>query len=439
MINTIIQLMIYQSIFMLIYHLFFKKETFFNINRLYLIGSFICSVVLPFLTFEVNRMAMSQTIKMVHLPEIVLTQPTKSPVPNEEFVVSTVSLIYIVLFAGMFISLLLLLFKINKVYQLKRRGNPIQLGSSTVVQLPNSNAAFSFFNIIFLGDSVIKKEYEHILNHELVHIKQRHSYDLMLFEIFKIVMWFNPLVYSYQKQISELHEFIADSCAVKSGAKKQHYNFLLSEVFQTKEFTFVNQFYNHSLIKKRIVMLQKTKSKKARLFKYGLLLPVLLLMALYNVNAQTVSHTIMLPEAIIVGYGKPEATIKKVSPSLNKDATAISSVAFGDLDEVPVFPGCENAADKSACFVDKMMKHVQKNFYYPKEAQKRGDQGHVSVMFEINTKGYVQNIKLRGPTKALEKATVNIIKKIPVMKSPGIKDGNAVVTSYSLPITFALQ
>tara|TARA_R110002126_G_C10373447_1_gene493597 strand:- start:79 stop:1089 length:1011 start_codon:yes stop_codon:yes gene_type:complete len=86
----------------------------------------------------------------------------------------------------------------------------------------------------------------------------------------------------YQNRIMSLHEFIADAQAVKNESKNQYYQNLLSQVFQTKNISFINPFFKKSLIKKRIIMLQKSKSKQVRLFKYALLIPLVFGMLVYT-------------------------------------------------------------------------------------------------------------------------------------------------------------
>ena len=113
-------------------------------------------------------------------------------------------------------------------------------------------------------------------------------------------------------------------------------------------------------------------------------------------------------------------------------------IPFANVDEVPVFPGCENASDKRACFNDKIMKHISKNFRYPGEAQEKGIQGRVSALFLISDNGNIENIKLRGPDKLLEDEVERILNRLPLMV-PGKHEGEAVAVAYSIPINFKLQ
>ena len=114
------------------------------------------------------------------------------------------------------------------------------------------------------------------------------------------------------------------------------------------------------------------------------------------------------------------------------------SVPFAVIEDVPVFPGCEGASDKKACFQEMMQKHIRKNFRYPEIAQEMGVQGRVSVIFVIQKDGSIGNIRMRGPDKNLEAEAMRIIQKLPKM-TPGKQRGRAVKVPFSIPITFKLQ
>ncbi|WP_421803832.1 energy transducer TonB [Flagellimonas sp.] len=114
------------------------------------------------------------------------------------------------------------------------------------------------------------------------------------------------------------------------------------------------------------------------------------------------------------------------------------SVPFAVIEDVPVFPGCENAKDKKACFQEMMQNHIRKNFRYPEIAQEMGVQGRVSVVFVIQKDGSIGNIRMRGPDKNLEAEARRIIEKLPKM-TPGKQRGRPVKVPFSIPITFKLQ
>src|SRR5690606_27596536 len=314
----------------------------------------------------------------------------------------------IIFYGGMFLSAFLFGYKLYQIIQLKRKGEIRHFEEFTRVVVRDSNMAFSFFRSIFLGDRVPEEDYKSIVQHELVHIGQRHSWDLLFFELMRIIGWFNPLVYVYQSRISELHEFIADAKVAKTHRAEQ-YQLLLSQVFQTRYISFVNPFFKTSLIKKRIVMLQKSESKQIWRLKYLLMFPLIMGMLVYT-------------------SAKGQETGQDES----------NYVPFAIIEEVPVFPGCEGATDLRACFNEKLQNHIIKNFRYPEEAQKQGIQGRVSIGFVIQSDGSIGDIKMRGPDKILEDEEARIISLLPKM-TPGKHRGKAVQVPFFHPITFKLD
>ena len=113
-------------------------------------------------------------------------------------------------------------------------------------------------------------------------------------------------------------------------------------------------------------------------------------------------------------------------------------VSFIVVEDVPVFPGCENDSDKRACFNKMIRKHIVKNFRYPELEQEMGIQGKVNIMFEIQKDGSIGNIRMRGPNKNLENDAARIIGKLPKM-TPGKQRGNPVRVPFSIPITYKLS
>ena len=114
------------------------------------------------------------------------------------------------------------------------------------------------------------------------------------------------------------------------------------------------------------------------------------------------------------------------------------SSVFDKIEEVPIFPGCENIKNKRSCAQTKIQDHIIRNFRYPKEAQKEKIQGRVFVQFYIGVGGYIDNIRTRGPHEILEKEAKRIVSLLPRFV-PGKIDGKAVRVPMSVPISFRLQ
>lgn len=113
-------------------------------------------------------------------------------------------------------------------------------------------------------------------------------------------------------------------------------------------------------------------------------------------------------------------------------------IPFILIEEVPVFPGCEDKQDKRRCFQAMMIKHVNQNFRYPESAIQMGLEGRVFVQFTIEKNGRIGDIKMRGPDKILEAEAVRIIEKLPQM-TPGKQRGKEVRVPFTMPIIFKLQ
>ncbi len=133
-----------------------------------------------------------------------------------------------------------------------------------------------------------------------------------------------------------------------------------------------------------------------------------------------------------VEYAVPVDSITYVAPE--EDIL----IPISAVESIPIFPGCENKTDKLACFNTMMRKHVKKHFRYPESEQEMGIQGRVNIMFEIQKNGSIGNLRMRGPSKNLEKEAARIIEKLPQM-TPGKQGGKAVRVPYSIPIIFKLQ
>lgn len=113
-------------------------------------------------------------------------------------------------------------------------------------------------------------------------------------------------------------------------------------------------------------------------------------------------------------------------------------VSWVTIEEVPVFPGCENETNKRACFAKMIHRHISKVFRYPEQERELGIQGRVNVMFDIKKDGTIGNIRKRGPNGNLENEAARIIGELPKM-IPGKQRDRNVKVSFAIPITFKLQ
>ncbi|MEE9408969.1 MAG: M56 family metallopeptidase [Polaribacter sp.] len=467
MINYILQIVLFQVLFLAIYDFFLSKETFFNKNRWYLISTPVLSFLLPFVKIPTFQKAVPQEL-MIYLPEIFLS-PEK--VIQEANWYQSINYIDLLFWVGVVFFTALFFTKLFKIANLKRKYEVVKKPSYTLILLPNETKAFSFFNYIFLGKEIPDSQQAQIIEHELVHSKQKHSLDLLFFEFLKIVMWFNPMIFLYQKRITLVHEYISDEVAIKSGPKENYINQLLSNFFQVENVAFINQFYKQTFIKKRIIMMTKNKSKRMNQLKYLLLIPVLASMVFYTSCAsKQVKKEISAPENLLIEKQKVkelelqnialenkilkdsinklnadrEYQLKQVKFFKSKVYAEISkkikknkkgeAVSFMTIDKVPTFPGCESG-DK-VCFSKMVQKHFSREFdsrmvnTLGLEAGKK----RVFIGFMIDKEGDVVDIKARAPHPKIKAEVIKVMSSLPRMV-PGENNGEVVSVKYSIPFT----
>ena len=417
MINYIIQVMLFQLLFLIVYDFVLSKETFFTKNRWYLLMSAIMSFCIPFIQIPSFQKVVSNDVRIL-LPEIVLS-PQNMIEKTEVYQNFNGGLI--IFWLGFLFFLVLFSFKVYKLTSLIIKNFIEKKDSYTLITLPNSKKAFSFFNYIFLGADINELEKEKIISHELIHCKQKHSLDLLFFESLKILMWFNPLLYIYQKRIATVHEYISDAIILKSADKKLYMNTLVNQLFDVENISFVNQFYKHSQLKKRIMMITKEKSNKMKQTKYLLLVPILASMLFYTACSNTENNVL------------EKRTITKHQIQTKNEIIEKEVIPFAMIDKVPTFPGCpEN--DKS-CFNKKMQQHFQKEFDVNLTDSLKLSPGkkRIIMLFKINKEGAIVGIKTKAPHPALQEEAVRIIKLLPIMK-PGELNGKKVTVKYALPM-----
>ncbi|MBL4605054.1 MAG: energy transducer TonB [Flavobacteriaceae bacterium] len=444
MINYIIQVILFQALFLMVYDFILSKETFFVKNRWYLLITSIVAFVLPFIKIASFQKVISSELSVL-LPEIILS-PQYVIEKSFEFqsIDQTIAYVSAVFWLGILFFSCLFVLKLGKLIRMIRLSEVKRQNEYTLVLVTNTTKAFSFFNFIFLGNEIDTKKRTEIIEHELIHSQQKHSLDLLFFEILKIVMWFNPLVYVYQKRITLVHEYLSDESIVRLGKKEPYINNLLSNLFDVENISFVNQFYKHSYIKKRIRMILKTKSNPRSQLKYLLLLPMLVGMLFYsacvNVEVHDVSKNEKLKE-----YSETEP-INKVehedySLLIKKGDTLDPSareVLFVSLDKVPTFPGCPENDKK--CFNKNIQKHFAKNFNsdLPNELGLKPGKKRIIMFFKIDREGDVIGVRVKAPHKELEKESIRIISLLPKM-IPGEKDGEIVTVKYTLPMRLDVE
>lgn len=436
MIDYIIQVMLFQTVFYAVYELVLKKETFFQWNRSYLNLAAAAAYVIPLINFESMSNNLPAEYFMV-MPEIILSPAgyIEKQFDWPDFFMAAMQWLFI---AGIILTGLLLILKLFHLYRLIR-GNTLERNKGySLVLLEEEHTAFSFFKFIFIGRALDSQE--KVIRHEMIHVRQWHSLDLLFFEVQKVIFWFNPYSYLYQSRITEIHEFIADSGSVSKKEGSAFFNSLLAETFQVDKMAFVNSFNNHSLIKKRIIMFNREHSKGLFKIKYALLIPLFMGMLSYTSCQKNSSKT------------GNEKEMQKSTEEDSKQEHVLRSAAnseaipFALIEKTPVYPGCEDADDQKKCMIEKITAHVSKNFdasisdQLTEENSAGTDPAEdqlvdkVYVQFTIDKQGLVTDLKARAQHKEMEKEAIRVVSSLPRF-IPGEANGKKVAVKFTLPIS----
>ena len=285
------------AMFYFAYIFLLRKETFFNSSRWFLIAGLITSVVLPFVVYTKviwveappvptpDPIITTTTTDIANIPTsnheaaIYNTQykpTTVSVIEEENFEIDwtlVAAVVYAIGFLGFLIKFALDFYSLNSVL----KGKKIELQEDFKFIDVNENIApFSYFDYIVYNSSLYtSSELESILEHEKVHSDQKHTIDVLISRIFCILFWFNPIIWLYKKAILQNLEFIADSEASKKIADKKAYQYTLLKITTHETCVAITNHFYQSLIKKRIVMLNKNQSNKRNYWKYSAVIPAL--------------------------------------------------------------------------------------------------------------------------------------------------------------------
>lgn len=279
-IDYIAKLSLALAVVYIFYVLLLRRLTFYNWNRWYLLGYTALSFIIPLINImpELKRKELDKTNLLTWIPSMGVEHLTE-----EKSFFQNVGLwdwALMLFFTG---SLLLLIKFLFKFYSFKKMKNSARLISgelTKIYQLDADIAPFSFGNAIFINKKkYTDEELQEIIRHEFVHIKQKHTLDIIWCELLCIINWMNPFVWLLRKAIKQNLEFIADDKVLQHGYDKSEYQYLLLKVMGNRQFAFTNHF-NFSSLKNRIIMMNTIKSAKIHLAKFLFLLPVIAVLLL---------------------------------------------------------------------------------------------------------------------------------------------------------------
>jgi len=420
MITFLIKSTICLSVLLAIYHLLLEKEKMHTFNRFYLLFALVFSFILPFITIEIVK----------ELPQALPKIETEPPVqigihPDEQFnYLNLLSISYAVITLFLSVRFIANILKINN----RVKNNPtIKHKKARLVIVKENILPHTFLNTIFISEneynnSGIERE---LYEHELTHVTQKHTLDVLFIEVIKTIFWFNPVFLFYKKAIQLNHEFLADEKVVKSYDNIPFYQQLLLSKANGGQTVYLASNLNYLITKKRLIMMTKTTSASVMLLKKLALLPLFTGLLLFlctetvaQSNPKPTKEKTTVTQKDQVKFPLPKNAVTKKTSDPNQ--------IYDQVTESPEFPGG----------MKEFYSFIGKNFKTPAAAKTNA---RVIVEFVVEKDGNLGNFNiLRDPVPGAGAEAIRVLKASPKW-TPGKLDGETVRVKYALPISITAK
>jgi TonB family protein len=412
--------------FYLLWFFTFKNDTFYKINRIYLLSSTIISLILPFIEFSINTTIENTTFSYLLENVTITSNQITNSVSN---FISTEKLIFIIYISGVIIFIIRFIIRLFSVIKLIFKHNSENISGNKIIKLNKEFSPFSFLNYVFISnnqDAVNK--IEKIMKHEEIHVKQLHTIDNIFFELLTVILWFNPIIYFFHKALKETHEYLADEGVIEQGFDSAKYQLLLLEQSIGVQYGFATNF-NKSLTLKRLAMMNRKSSKIAKL-KLLLVLPLVSVMFLVFSCGKNdeFKKSLVTNESIPMPPPPPPPPVP---------GDTISEKVYDEVDVMPEFPGGMEA----------LSAFIVKNIVYPEKAKKEGITANIYVQFVVSKTGKVENVVVvktednkvvKTDYEIFSAEAIRVISLMPDW-TPGLLNGEPVNVSFTIPIKFNLK
>ena len=421
------------------YTLLLHRDSFFRLNRFVLLGVLLLSLVLPlcnvsWLSMDRQPVVHAAQMQMVEIGIPVNLLPQNDVVDEMAEVSASSSftlfglltLIYII---GMAVVLLLRLWQMGSLRLQLRRGSLWRHSEDGITVYCHADrvAPFSWMNSIVISEEDYAESGREIILHETGHIRFHHSWDVLLLTLVQMVQWWNPLAYMAGISLRDVHEYEADDYVLRQGVSASAYQMLLlKKAVGYGSYTFANNF-NHSLTKKRITMMRKSKSNPWMRSKVLYVIPVTTLALSAFATPEIVSPIegmVSEPESKGMEIPRTDQTVP-----VEKQMVDENDSIYNVVSENAEFPGGNMAASN----------WISKNMTYPEECRKQGIEGRVVIKFVVNKDGSIVDAEaVKSPHPALAEEGLRVVKSMPKWK-PAKENGKIVRSRFNIPIVFKLS
>jgi len=444
--NTLIIYMakaaVYLIAFYLLYAIILSRDTSYNRNRVFILVSLISAFIFPLITLQTLKPLGIQFFGKF-LSEVFITSTSSgTEIIKSITAANLLQIFYFMYIIGVIVFLLRLVIDlINLLFLIVRKKSN---GNHIIRFNGFHTAGFSAMGYIFINTRLNQEESDEIIKHEQNHLKHNHFIDIIIVEVVKAFQWFNPAIYLLNRSLRAIHEYQADQGCLNSGIPIVNYqSLLLSQVFKSRAFNLTNSFSNPSLIKKRMVMMTKERTKALANMKVFIVVPVTALVFLAisaykkipnNPDMQSITTTNLQSTPVDIRAETmvpppPPPPPPTTSKEQNAAPDKTEEVPFVVVEEMPIFPG----GDKE------LLNYIGANTNYPENAKRDNIQGKVIIRFCVTSEGGISLVSvLKGVAPDLDAEAIRVVNSLPLFQ-PGKQGGNPVPVWYMVPITFTLK
>lgn len=421
----LVEVSICLGISLVIYRLLLSGLTFFSWNRSILLGLLILSGLIPVL--ELEFFGFGADITEMTLPVFQVGEEVSEVGKKGITWVQVLVGVYLIgaafTAARMIFGFMLSQRQIGKAKKIYHNNHFIAIHPEFVPA--------SFFEYILMPDfNPMSLEQKQIILHESMHVRLRHSWDLLLVNFAKVLFWFNPLIYLFENSLREVHEYQADQGVTTSFAPKEYATLLLQLITAKPGWQFMNNF-NQFQTKKRIMMMAKSQSAHLQKLRFLMLIPVVgLLLFVFSCEKEDMNPQLAavadFPEVIEIPLSVQDLNVTPFQKPVY-EAAQVDQV-FDVVEQQPNPPGAMSGWNQ----------YLAMNLQYPAQARQMGVEGTVIVVFEIHEDGTIHEVEiLRGIGGGADEEAIRVVQNSPRWE-PGRQRGRAVKTRMRLPIRFKL-
>ena len=424
------------ALFYLCYRMLLSKETFHRFNRILLLSIIMLSFLLPFIEVTMQKMP-EMTVFFLLLEEAMETYETQhldvlAETPNR-FPWNT--LIFSVYLSGTLFFLLRHAWSIGRMLCLLRTCRKEEREDGITLYIHQAKVApFSWMKLMAISEEDLEKHSEAILAHERAHIRNHHSWDLLLAQACVFLQWFNPAAWLLKKELQTIHEYEADEYVIRNGMDASTYLLsMIEKTVGTRLFTIANNF-NQSLLAKRVTMLNKGKSRPWARLKYLYVLPISAL-AIVAFARSEVSNPFMpsnnqlqyLNEMVVTGYvpqktGQADMDEKIKTGTVKRETTT-------PMNGIPSYLTGKSEA----------LKFLARYTKYPISALKAKVEGRVLVKFVVERDGSISDIDIyKGVSPDLDAEAIRVLNMMPKW-IPDKQKREKEAETFIMPISFRLE